>query len=87
MIATLRDVLICRVELVMPAIMPEYAGATRPVIMRIKVGRASPWPKPIKKRLTASGSAAGLAVVGVCVTSAASSTSPSTSSPMPTGLT
>ncbi len=70
-IATLSDVLICRVELVMPAIMPEYAGATRPVIMRINVGRANPCPKPIRNRMTARGSAAGLADIGVCATSQA----------------
>lgn len=42
MIATLSDVLTCSVELAMPAIMPESAGATRPVTMRISVGSASP---------------------------------------------
>jgi hypothetical protein len=87
MIATLNDVLICRVELVMPAIMPEYAGATRPVIIRINVGRASPCPKPITKRMTARGSAVGLTVIGVRTTSQARSTNPNTSSPIPTGFT
>lgn len=87
MIATLSDVLTCSVELAMPAIMPDSAGATRPVTMRISVGSASPCPNPMTKSAAASGTAASGIPTGVASINPARPTSPTISSPMPNGLT
>lgn len=73
--------------LAMPAIMPESAGATRPVTMRISVGSASPCPKPMTNSAAASGTDASGIPIGVASINHARPTSPTISSPMPNGLT
>ena len=86
MTATLSAVLIWSVELVTPAIMPENAGATRPVTIRTSVGIASPWPRPVIKSNTASGSMDGALPVIVWAINPARPANPNVSHPIPIAL-
>ena len=84
--ATLSAVLICSAELVTPAIIPENAGATWPVTIRTSVGIASPWPRPVAKRSSASGSMAGGVPVSVWAINHARPANPEVSNPIPMAL-